>query len=93
MQRRLAWRGVAIGSGLAAGIVSRSLLTFAYKSLQHRDPPTDPASPRTSWPQALGWTVGVAVAVGITRLVAQRGAAEAWHAATGSYPEDIDSPS
>jgi hypothetical protein len=26
----------------------------------------------------------------VARLVAQRGAAEAWRAATGSYPEEIE---
>ena len=37
------------------------------------------------------WSVASGVALGLARLVAQRGAAEAWHAATGSYPDDMES--
>ena len=32
-------------------------------------------------------------AIGVARLFAQRGAAEAWHAATGEYPEGMESVS
>jgi hypothetical protein len=91
MQRRLAWRALAIGSGVLAGIATRAALTTAYKRIQHADPPVNPVSKKTSWPEALTWTIAVAVSMGITRVVAQRGAAEAWHAATGSYPEDLES--
>jgi hypothetical protein len=90
MQRRLVWRALAIGSGLAAGIGTRAALNLAWKKVEHSDPPTNPASPRTSWPQAVMWSVAVAVAMAVARLVAQRGAAEVWHVATGSYPEDLE---
>ncbi len=93
MDQRLAWRATAVGSGLAAGIAARAALNFVWKKVEHSEPPTNPASRRTSWPEALTWTIAVAIAMGVARLVAQRGAAEAWHAATGSYPEGLEDTS
>jgi hypothetical protein len=90
MDQRLAWRAIAVGSGLAAGLAARAALNVAWKKIEHADPPANPASRRTSWPVALTWTISVAIAMGVARLVAQRGAAEAWRAATGSYPEGLD---
>lgn len=36
------------------------------------------------------WAVASGVAMAVTRLVAQRGAAEAWKAKTGSYPAGLE---
>jgi hypothetical protein len=87
MERRVAWKIVAVGTGLAAGAVARASLDLAWKRIGDSEPPTGTLPPRTSWPRALTWSITVGVAMAVTRLVAQRGAAEAWHAATGSYPE------
>lgn len=81
-----------IGSGLAgvaAGWVTRSALRAIWRRAKGEQPPENPASPHTTWPDALLWAAGSGVALAVARLVAQRGAAEAWHAATGSYPTDV----
>ena len=39
------------------------------------------------------WAAASGVAMAVTRLVAQRGAAEAWRARTGSYPAGLESVS
>ena len=90
IDKRLAWRLFGTLTGIAAGAAARSLLRKSWVKRKGSDPPTNPAAPGVTWGDALGWTLASAVALGVARLVAQRGAAEAWRAATGSYPDDIE---
>jgi hypothetical protein len=87
---RLAWRAIGMASGLAAGAVVRKALTAGWQRTQGTDPPANPASPRTTWAEALGWAAASGVTLAVARLVAQRGAAEAWRASTGSYPPGLE---
>jgi hypothetical protein len=41
----------------------------------------------------LAWAAACGVAIAVARLVAQRGAAEAWKKATGSYPAGLETVS
>jgi hypothetical protein len=46
-----------------------------------------PELPRKSgWTEALAWTAASALAVGLTQLLAKRGAAIGWEYATGKHP-------
>ena len=49
----------------------------------------EPSEPAHDLADALLWAIGSGVALAVARLVAQRGAAEAWHVATGSYPTEV----
>ena len=89
--RRLLWKVVGLLSGAAAGSATRFLLQAAWRRTKGGDPPANPASPSTGWSEALTWAVASGVAMAVTRLVAQRGAAEAWKASTGSYPAGLES--
>jgi len=80
-------------SGIAAGLGARALLRASWRRTVGGDPPTNPASPSTRWSEALTWAVASGVAMAVTRLVAQRGAAEAWKATTGSYPAGLETVS
>jgi hypothetical protein len=91
--RRLLWKAVGSLSGVAAGSATRALLRAAWRRTRGGDPPTNPASPTTQWSEALIWAMASGVALAVTRLVAQRGAAEAWKATTGSYPAGLESVS
>jgi hypothetical protein len=84
------WRIVGVGAGLAAGLVTRKTLEALWQATRGTHPPSNPASPTTTWPDALTWAVASGVALAVTRLVAQRGAAEAWRAVRGSYPEGLE---
>jgi NADPH:quinone reductase-like Zn-dependent oxidoreductase len=75
---------------LASGVVTRRLLQTGWRRIKGGDPPTNPASPSTTWSEALIWAASSGVAIAVARLVAARGAAEAWKAATGSYPEGLE---
>ncbi len=84
------WKVVALASGAAAGAATRAVLHAGWRRAKSSEPPANPASPTTSWPEALTWAVASGVAMAVTRLVAQRGAAEAWKASTGSYPAGLE---
>ena len=91
--RRLLWKVVGLASGAAAGAATRAALHAGWKRARGSDPPANPASPATSWPEALIWAAASGVAMGVTRLVAQRGAAEAWKASAGTYPPGLETVS
>jgi hypothetical protein len=87
---QLVWRGVGMVAGIAAAFVTRKILRGAWQASTGTDPPANPAAPGTTWREAISWAVASGVAVAVARLVAQRGAAEAWRAAKGSYPEGLE---
>ncbi len=89
----VAWRAVGTVSGIIAGAATRRLLLAVWQRTTGREPPSNPASRRTTWAEALAWAAASGVAMGVGRLIAQRGAAGAWKAATGSYPEDLETVS
>jgi hypothetical protein len=84
---RLLWRVVGLVSGLAAVAVTRRVLNLVWKQVEADGPPVDPSSPTTNWAEALTWAVASGAAIAVSSLLARRGAARAWKAATGSYPE------
>ena len=90
MDRRLLWKVVGLASGAAAGAATRAALHAGWRRARGSNPPANPASPSTSWSEALIWAAASGVAMAVTRLVAQRGAAEAWRAKTGSYPAGLE---
>ena len=91
--QRLAWKVIGGLSGVAAGFVTRAILNGMWRRVKGAEPPANPASPKTRWPDALAWAVASGVAMAIARLLARRGAAEVWKAAAGAYPPDLDAVS
>ena len=91
--KRLLWKMIGTVSGLAAGMATKAALRTCWKRVRGGDPPTNPAAPGTSWKEALVWAASSGVAMAVTRLVAQRGAAEAWKKETGTYPPGLETVS
>jgi len=89
MLNQMTWKVVAGTAGAAAGLVVRGGLRAAWRAGRGEEPPENPASPSTGWPEALAWAVASGVALAVARLVFQRGAAEAWRSATGDYPVEV----
>ena len=73
-----------------AGAATRWLLVGCGPTVEGEEPPGNPAAPGTTWPAALTWALASGAALAVARLVAQRGAAEAWKTATGSYPAGLE---
>jgi hypothetical protein len=90
MSKKLIWQMVGAVAGLIAGSLTRKLMTAIWQRSSGHDPPTNPAAPGTTWKEALTYTVASGVAIAVTRLVAQRGAAAAWQAATGELPPGLE---
>jgi hypothetical protein len=89
MANQMMWRLIGGATGAAAGVLVRAGLKATWKAARGEEPPENPASPSTSWPEALVWAAATGVGLAVARLVAQRGAAEAWRSATGAYPTDV----
>ncbi|QHT69611.1 DUF4235 domain-containing protein [Rhodocytophaga rosea] len=77
---------VAASSATLAGTAVRSLLNKSWKKVMKNDPPLNPASPDTSWKEAIAWTVASSVAVGLAQLLARRGADAFLQQASGYKP-------
>ncbi len=80
---------VATGSAMLAGMAIRNLLNASWKVINKKDPPTNPASFETSWQEAITYTIAIGVAVGLARMLAERGAAVGWRKFTGSIPPGL----
>jgi hypothetical protein len=85
-----AWKIVGTGGAILAGLAARKLLTAAWTKMRKTDPPSNPAAPGTSWGEALSWAAASGLAVAISRLLAQRGAAAGWQKALGSLPPGLE---
>ena len=90
MDDETAWQVVAVGSAALAGIGARSLMQSGWKLFRGSEPPENPAARSVDWSEALMWSVGTGVLVGLTRLLAERGAASGWRKVRGRYPEGLD---
>lgn len=87
--RQRMWKAWSTLAGVGAGVATRMLIQKAWSARTGEAPPDNPADPAVAWPQALAWSAGLGVGVGIARTVAQRGAARAWTRATGGTPPGL----
>lgn len=85
-----AWNIVALVSAGLAGIAVRNLLESGWEMVKRDEPPQNPAARSVDWSEAVAWTVATGVAVGLGRLLAQRGAAAGWKKVRGRYPKGLD---
>lgn len=84
------WNLVALVSAGLAAVAVRNLLELAWERTRGQEPPENPAARSVHWPEALAWTLSTGMAVGLARMLAQRGAAAGWKRVRGSYPEGLD---
>lgn len=86
----IAWKALALTSGLAAGTVTKTVLNKGWKRATGDDPPRNPAAPGTTWKQAFAWAAASGTALGVAKVVATQGAAKAWTKTTGSLPPGLE---
>jgi Protein of unknown function (DUF4235) len=68
-------RVVGMVSALVAGSIARKVLTFGWKRVTGKEPPTDPQDPDVALKEALAWSIVVGVGLEAARLLATRAVA------------------
>jgi hypothetical protein len=88
----IAWRFLSGATGVLVGILIRLVLNQIWKRFgpSDHDPALNPADRRTSWAEALIWSVAAGVGVGVARVVGERLTAEVWELATGEAPPGVE---
>ena len=65
-------KAVGAAAGFAAGYGSRKLVTFAWKRVTGKEPPSDPHDPAVSIVEALVWAIVLGVVMETARVVVAR---------------------
>lgn len=65
-------RAVGMVSSLIAGSLARKVITFGWKRVTGKEPPTDPHDPAVALKEALVWSVVVGVGMEAARLLVTR---------------------
>jgi hypothetical protein len=68
-------RVVGMVSSLVAGSIARRVLTFGWKRVAGKAPPTDPHDPDVALKEALAWSIVVGVGMEAARLLVTRAVA------------------
>jgi hypothetical protein len=62
-----------VGAMFAATKMARALAGSTWRRVTDKEPPIDPKSDETTWPEALAWAVLAGVMVSLARLAAEKG--------------------
>jgi len=65
-------RAMGMVSSLVAGSLARKVITFGWKRVAGKEPPTDPHDPDVALKEALAWSLVVGVGVEAARLLVTR---------------------
>lgn len=85
-KNELAWMIVAAGAAALAGSIVQRGLNSGWNAVMHEDPPNVKELPVKPWRVAFAYTLASGIAVGMARLLSQRGAAMGWEKITGEPP-------
>jgi hypothetical protein len=86
----MSWRLLGGLSAVLAAFAARKLLIQSWQTTTGKQPPANPASPSTTWPEAVGWAMLSGAAIGLARLVATRKAATYYRRSTGHLPPGME---
>lgn len=85
-----AWKLTAVLAGLVGAQVGRRGLAMGWRAVTKDDPPMNPLSHDTTWPEALGFALISGAVYGVTRMVTQRLAAGIWTSQLGAPPPGLE---
>ena len=88
--QKIMWRVIALGRGNRRGGRGPGDRDRDVADDPPRGPTDESRSRNVRWRDAFIWAISVAVGAAVARVVAERGAATAWEAATGSPPPGLD---
>lgn len=65
---------LSTGAAIAAAVATRKALKVLWKNAYGTEPPDTPTKAGVTWKDALLWAAAVGAAVGVARVIGQRGA-------------------
>lgn len=74
-------------AAFAAAFAARKLLTFGWKQITGKEPPSDPQDPHVGIGEALSWAVVLGVGIETARLLAMRAATRKMRAVEAADPD------
>jgi len=83
------WTIFSLVSALAAAAAARKGLNTSWKAATGKNPPENPADPDVDLREAIAWAVVSGVAIGVSRMLAQRKAASYYARSTGHLPPGL----
>jgi hypothetical protein len=87
---KLGWKLFGGLSAIFAGMAARKVLTAVWTKVTGKNPPANPASAQTTWPEAVGWAALSGTVYGLARVAAQGKAAETWRKVSGRLPPGLE---
>ena len=83
------WGIFSMVSALLAATAVRRGLNTTWKAATGKKPPSNPADPDVNLREAIAWAALSGVAVGVSRMLAQRKAASYYARSTGHLPPPL----
>lgn len=83
------WSAMALVSGLGAAKLTNLVLTRTWKAGTRRNPPANPADPDVQLWEAVAWSAVTGAVVSLTKMYAQRRAANYYVKSTGALPPQL----
>jgi hypothetical protein len=83
------WTVFSLVSALLAATAARKGLNASWKAATGKNPPENPADPDVDLKEAVAWAVISGVAIGVSRMLAQRKAASYYARSTGHLPPGV----
>ena len=81
------WRVIATAVAITAGAIATKVVGTTWRAVSGHEAPTDPSAvDETSWREALLYGAVLGLAVGATRTIAERKAAQYYRKSTGRLP-------
>jgi Protein of unknown function (DUF4235) len=83
------WTVFSLVAGLGAAALTRKLLDRSWKVAAGKNPPDNPADPDVGFGEAVLWAGVTGAAVALTKMLAQRRAANYYQRSTGHLPPGL----
>jgi len=86
---QMLWRLLTLATGLVASEITVWMVARVWRLVRGDEPPRPPGAPGSDRAASLRWALASGAAVAVSHVLARRVTAEAWKAATGSYPAGV----
>ncbi len=80
------WKLISVGAAFGASVVARKLTDGTWKFVSGGDSPTNPEDPDIEWKEAVAFALLSGAIVGLSRMLANRQAAQVYKKSTGHLP-------